>query len=276
MGEQMPHIIPAEEAAHEELAIFFQANESQLLHYYEPDEGLFLAESPKVIRRAMDAGYEPVSMLIEDRELAGAAEGILPLLKDIPIYSAPHSVMETITGYALTRGAICAMRRKTPLEPEAILRRAERVAVFDQVENPTNMGAMFRCAAALGMDAALVTPASTDPLYRRSIRVSMGTVFQLPWTYLDAWPADSMAMLHRLGFTTMAMALKDRTIDLSDPAFRPEGKIAVILGNEGDGIPEETLALCRETVKIPMAHGVDSLNVASAAAIAFFVLGRRP
>jgi tRNA G18 (ribose-2'-O)-methylase SpoU len=272
----MPHIIPVEEAAHEELAIYFQANESQLLHYYEPDEGLFLAESPKVIRRALDAGYEPVSMLIEDRELTGAAEDILPLLKDIPIYTAPHAVMETITGYALTRGAICAMRRKTPLEPEAILRRAERVAVFDQVENPTNMGAMFRCAAALGMDAALVTPASTDPLYRRSIRVSMGTVFQLPWTYADAWPADSMAMLHRLGFTTMAMALKDRTIDLSDPAFRPEGKIAVILGNEGDGIPEETLALCKETVKIPMAHGVDSLNVASAAAIAFFVLGRRP
>lgn len=272
----MPHIIPVEEAAHEELAIYFQANESQLLHYYEPDEGLFLAESPKVIRRALDAGYEPVSMLIEDRELTGAAEDILPLLKAIPIYTAPHAVMETITGYALTRGAICAMRRKTPLEPEAILRRAVRVAVFDQVENPTNMGAMFRCAAALGMDAALVTPASTDPLYRRSIRVSMGTVFQLPWTYADAWPADSMAMLHRLGFTTMAMALKDRTIDLSDPAFRPEGKIAVILGNEGDGIPEATLALCKETVKIPMSHGVDSLNVASAAAIAFFVLGRRP
>ena len=244
-----------------ELDIYARLNEAQLLHYYEPHGGLFIAESPKVIERALNAGYTPVSMLVEKKHITGEAKNIIARCHTIPIYTAEFDILTQLTGFQLTRGALCAFRRN-PLPDVA-----------------ANIGAIFRSAAALHMDAVLLTPACSDPLYRRASRVSMGTVFQVPWTYFDkktiSWPQDGIALLHQLGFQTAAMALSDNSVSIDDPQLMAEEKLAIILGTEGDGLSSSTIADCDYTVKIPMADGVDSLNVAAASAVAFWQLGKR-
>lgn len=260
-----------------ELDVYARLTEAQLLNKDKITEGLFIAESPKVINRALDAGYVPVSFLAEKRHIVGEAKDVIERCGDIPVYTAEFDVLTQLTGYQLTRGMLCAMRR--PLLPavEAVCAGARRIAVLESVMNPTNVGAIFRSAAALNMDAVLLTPGCSNPLYRRAARVSMGTVFQIPWTYIgskpEEWPNPGMQQLRALGFKTAAMALCDDSISIDDPQLMAEGKLAVILGTEGDGLAGSTIADCDYTVKIPMSHGVDSLNVAAASAIAFWQLG---
>ena len=257
-----------------ELDIYARLSEGQLFHYNEPKEGLFIAESPKVIGRALDAGYEPVSFLMEERHIETEGREILerPVCAGVPVFTAPFDVLTRLTGFKLTRGMLCAVKRKKMPGIEEICADARRIAILENVENPTNVGAIFRSAAALFMDAVLLTPGCSDPLYRRSARVSMGTVFQIPWTFTGDWPGEGMAQLSRLGFRTAAMALSDDSVSIDDRRLMAEEKLAVILGSEGDGLTETTIARCDYTVKIPMYHGVDSLNVAAASAVAFWQL----
>ena len=267
------------------LRIFSKLSETQLFHYREPETGLFIAESPKVIGRALDAGFKPVSMLIERRQIEGEAAGILRRLGDleevtVPVYTAEEKVLREITGFPLTRGCLCAMERSALPSLEETIMGASRICILEEVVNPTNVGAIFRSAAALGMDAVLLTRGCSDPLYRRAVRVSMGTVFQIPWTFIGsakepAWPDPCLSELRKNGFKTAAMALKEDSVSLADPALGAEPKLAVILGTEGDGLAADTIADCDYTVMIPMYHGVDSLNVAAASAVAFWQLGRK-
>lgn len=261
-----------------ELEVYTRLSENQLFHYFEPDTGIFIAESPIVIGRALDAGYIPVSILAEENELDKAAAEILARCGNVPIYTAPMEVLTKLTGFALTRGLLCAMRRKHLPSIETVCSGARRIAVLENVMNPTNVGAIFRSAAALNMDAVLLTSGCSDPLYRRAIRVSMGTVFQIPWTVFErngTWPHPAMDTLHQLGFKTAAMALTDQSVRIDDPAVLAEEKLAIVLGTEGDGLAQDTIADCDYTIRIPMAHGVDSLNVAAASAVAFWQLGNQ-
>ena len=243
----------------------------------EGEKGLFIAESPKVIERALDAGCTPVSILVEDRHVDKEAKEILSRCGTIPVYTAPFDVLTQLTGFQLTRGMLCAMRRPKLPTVEEVYARAHRIAVLENVMNPTNIGAIFRSAAALNMDAVLLTPACSNPLYRRAIRVSMGTVFQIPWTFFDSereqWPHTGIQLLQSMGFKTAAMALSDDSVTIRDPRLTAVDKLAIILGTEGDGLSATTIANCDYTVRIPMSHGVDSLNVAAASAVAFWQLG---
>lgn len=261
-----------------ELTVYAELSERQLATIYEPEEGLFIAESPKVIERALDGGYEPVSFLAEKGQLAEAEE-ILDRMEDVPIYVAPDEILTKLTGYHLTRGLWCTMRRRTLPTIEEVCQRAKRIAILEEVVNPTNVGALFRCAAALGMDTVILTGGCSDPLYRRASRVSMGTVFQIPWTMLSkkdgVWPEQAMKTLKEMGFKTAAMALREDSVGIDDPQLNSEEKLAIVLGTEGDGLAGDTIADCDYTVMIPMAHGVDSLNVAAAGAAAFWQLGHQ-
>ena len=255
-----------------ELDVYARLTEAQLLNRFEPKKGMFIAESPKVIQRALDAGCEPVSILVERSRIVGESLEVIERCGEIPVYTAGLDVLTQLTGYQLTRGLLCAMRRpKLPTAAE-VLSQARRVAVLEDVQNPTNVGAIFRSAAALGMDAVLLTPACSNPLYRRSCRVSMGTVFQVPWTYMDENWIDT---LREQGFKTAAMALRDDSYSIDDPQLRQVERLAVVLGTEGDGLADGTITSCDYTVKIPMYHGVDSLNVAAASAVAFWELRAR-
>lgn len=259
-----------------ELDIYARIKEVVLLNRAKPEDGIFIAESPKVIERALDSGCEPISILMEERHIEGEGKSVLERCGDIPVYTAEFDVLKELTGFPLTRGMLCAMRRPAPLSLQQVCENATRLAILEDVVNPTNVGAIFRSAAALGMDAVILTQACSDPLYRRAIRVSMGTVFQIPWTYVDKsveWPDEGMKFLHDMGFKTAAFALKDDSVGIDDPQLMSEEKLAVLLGTEGDGLATETIADCDYTVKIPMSHGVDSLNVAAASAVAFWQLG---
>ena len=271
-----------------ELDIYARLSEGQLFHYNEPKEGLFIAESPKVIGRALDAGYEPVSFLMEERHIETEGREILerPVCAGVPVFTAPFDVLTRLTGFKLTRGMLCAVKRKKMPGIEEICADARRIAILENVENPTNVGAIFRSAAALFMDAVLLTPGCSDPLYRRASRVSMGTVFQVPWTFIRDeneircqreifWPKQAITKLKQMGYKTAALALTDDSVSIDDPNLMQEERLAVILGTEGDGLMKETMELCDYTVKIPMAQGVDSLNVAAASAVAFWQLGKR-
>ena len=255
-----------------ELDIYARLTEAQLLNRFEPQKGMFIAESPKVIMRALDAGCQPVSLLVERGHVNAEAEQAIMRCGDVPVFTAPLDVLTKLTGFQLTRGMLCAMRRPQLRSPEEVIAGARRVAVLENIQNPTNVGAIFRSAAALGMDAVLLTSDCSDPLYRRSARVSMGTVFQVPWTYLGE---DWISQLQQAGFRTAAMALSDNSLSIDDPALRREEKLAVVLGSEGNGLSDATIAQCDYTVKIPMYHGVDSLNVAAASAVAFWELRAR-
>ena len=255
-----------------ELDIYARLTEAQLLNRFEPKKGMFIAESPKVIMRALDAGCQPVSLLVERGHINAEAEEAILRCGDVPVFTAPLDVLTRLTGFQLTRGMLCAMRRPQPRTLEEVLTGARRVTVLESLQNPTNVGAIFRSAAALGMDAVLLTPGCSNPLYRRSARVSMGTVFQVPWTYLEE---NWQEQLKELGFKTAAMALKDDSYSIDAPELRLVERLAVVLGSEGDGLAENTIANCDYTVKIPMYHGVDSLNVAAASAVAFWELRAR-
>ena len=250
-----------------ELDVFTQLTQAQLRNRLEPEKGIFIAESPNVIRLALDAGCEPISFLMEQKHIDGQAVPFLQRCPEVPVYTGDRAMLEKLTGYALTRGILCALRRPTLPDAAALLKNAHRIAVLDGIVDSTNVGAIFRSAAALGMDAVIAGPTCCDPLCRRAVRVSMGTVFQVPWTRVE-----DLSVLRSLGFKTAAMALTDRSISIEDPALLKEEKLALFLGNEGNGLPPETIAACDYTVKIPMAHGVDSLNVAAAAAVAFWQL----
>ena len=275
----MPQIIEITDFNAPELDVYARLNENQLLNRAEPEKGLFIAESPKVVERAMNAGYEPVSMLVEKKHIEGEAKEIIDRAGNIPVYTAEFEVLKQLTGFAMTRGVLCAMRRRALPKVEDVCQGARRIAILENVMNPTNVGAIFRSAAALNIDAVLLTPACSNPLYRRSARVSMGTVFQIPWTYLSgddaAWPHPGIDLLKNLGFKTAAMALCDESVSIDDEKLMAEDKLAIILGTEGDGLATATIADCDYTVKIPMSHGVDSLNVAAASAVAFWQLGNR-
>ena len=255
-----------------ELDVYARLTEAQLLNRFEPAKGMFIAESPKVIMRALDAGCEPVSILVERSRMVGESLDVINRCEGVPVYTADLDVLTQLTGYQLTRGLLCAMRRPKLPTVEQVLSNARRVAVLEDVQNPTNVGAIFRSAAALGMDAVLLTPACSNPLYRRSCRVSMGTVFQVPWTYMEE---NWIENLRSHGFKTAAMALSDDSVSIDDPILRQEEKLAVVLGTEGDGLAAVTIEDCDYTVKIPMYHGVDSLNVAAASAVAFWELRAR-
>lgn len=275
----MPNIIEITDFEAPELDIYARLTERQLLHRNEPEKGLFIAESPKVVERALDAGCVPVSLLVERKHINGEARDVIARCKEIPVYTADFEVLKKLTGFPMTRGVLCAMHRPSLPSAEEICANARRIAILENVMNPTNIGAIFRSAAALNIDAVLLTPACSNPLYRRAIRVSMGTVFQIPWTYLDSqeadWPQKGMELLRKLGFKTAAMALSDNSISIDDPKLMAEEKLAVILGTEGDGLAPCTIADCDYTVRIPMSNGVDSLNVAAASAVAFWQLGSR-
>ena len=269
----MPHIEEITDFQAPELDVYARLTENQLVNRADPNKGLFIAESPNVIDRALDAGYQPVSLLLERKHIEGQAAGILARCGDIPVYTAPLPVLTQLTGFPLTRGVLCAMRRPPLPTVEEVCCGTKRIAVLENIMNPTNLGAIFRSAAALGMDAVLLTPACCDALYRRCVRVSMGTVFQIPWTYLDeSWPEPGLDTLRRMGFTTAAMALSDNSVSIRDERLHAAEKLAIVLGTEGDGLAAETIARCDYTVKIPMSHGVDSLNVAAASAVAFYEL----
>ncbi len=258
-----------------ELDVYARLTEAQLLNRFEPQKGMFIAESPKVIARALDAGCVPVSFLVERSHINGEAQEVIERCGNIPVYTAALPVLTQLTGFQLTRGMLCAMRRPPLKKAVDILKNANRVAILEDVMNPTNLGAIFRSAAALGMDAVLLTPACTDPLYRRSARVSMGTVFQVPWAYFDSWDQEAIKLLRSMNFKTAAMALRDDSLSLDDPILQQQEKLAILLGTEGDGLADSTIAGCDYTVKIPMTHGVDSLNVAAASAVAFWELRKR-
>jgi len=275
----MSHVIEITDFEAPELDAYARLTERQLMHRDEPDSGLFIAESPKVIHRALDAGYAPVSLLMERRHVEGQAREIVARCGDVPVYTADLDVLTQLTGFPLTRGVLCAMRRRALPDPEAVCAGARRIVVLENVMNPTNVGAIFRSAAALGMDALLLTPDCADPLYRRAVRVSMGTVFQIPWTFLTpaepegpAWPHPGLETLAALGFQTAALALREDALSVEDPRLAAVEKLALVLGAEGDGLSEKTIAESDYTVRIPMAHGVDSLNVAAAGAVAFWQL----
>lgn len=274
----MPNIIEITDFEAPELDVYARLSENQLLNRHEPEKGLFIAESPKVIERALDAGCIPVSLLLERKHVEGQARDVISRCGNIPVYTSEFEVLTKLTGFKLTRGVLCAMRRPPLPSVEKICEGARRIAILENVMNPTNIGAIFRSAAALNIDAVLLTPACSNPLYRRAIRVSMGTVFQVPWTFLgskaEEWPGPSIELLQRLGFKTAAMALSDDSICIDDPRLRAVEKLAIILGTEGDGLAESTIADCNYTVRIPMSHGVDSLNVAAASAVAFWELGK--
>lgn len=268
----MSNLIKITDFSIPELDIYARLTETQLLRFYEPEKGLFIAESPKVIQRALDAGYAPLSFLAEEKELP-QAQNIAGRFGEIPIYYAEFHVLAQLTGFHLTRGILCAMRRQKLPEAKDICCNAHRIALLEHIMNPTNIGAIIRSAAALSIDAVLLTPSCCDPLYRRAIRVSMGTVFQIPWTFTDCkFPIE---FLKELGFTTAAMALSSQSISLEASVLMEQDKLAIVLGSEGDGLSPETIAACDYTVRIPMAHGVDSLNVAAASAVAFWQLRTR-
>lgn len=262
-----------------ELEVFAHLTEAQLRNRLEPEKGLFIAESPKVITCALDAGYEPVSFLMEKKHIHGQASGIIGRCGDVPVFTSASDLLAELTGYRLTRGILCAMRRPPLPCVEDLCAGARRVAILENIVDATNIGAIFRSAAALHMDAVLVTPSCCDPLNRRAVRVSMGTVFQVPWTRIgndpSAWPQPGIARLHRLGFQVAAMALSDKAISIEDPRLLAVEKLAIVLGTEGDGLAPRTIADCDYTVCIPMSHGVDSLNVAAASAVAFWQLRTR-
>ena len=261
-----------------ELDAYARLTEAQLRNRLDPSNALFIVESPKVIKTALDSGLEPVSLLCEKRHIEGDAKGIIERLGDIPIYTAEREVLASLTGYTLTRGVLCAMSRPKPLVCDDILKDGFRVAVLENIVDSTNMGAIFRSAAALGIDAVLLTPSCSDPLNRRCVRVSMGTVFQVPWAYISEnasdWPSG-IELFHRHGFKTVAMALSNESVWIDDDALKREEKLAIILGTEGDGLAYETVASCDFVAKIPMMHGVDSLNVAAAGALAFWELRKK-
>lgn len=275
----MARIIEITDICAPELDAYARLTERELYHRNKPECGVFIAETPEVIHRALDAGFEPISLLMEHDHIRGRAKEAVDRCGDIPLYTSTLDVLTQLTGFQLTRGVLCAMRRRPELSAEDVLRDARRVTVLENVVNPTNLGAIFRSAAALGMDAVLLTPGCSDPLYRRCVRVSMGTVFQVPWAHIGKepgdWPHPGMETLQEFGFKTVAMALKNDSVSISDPVLMAEEKLAVILGTEGDGLADSTIASCEYTVKIPMSHGVDSLNVAAASAVAFWQLGRR-
>lgn len=262
-----------------ELDVYARLTEAQLRARMEAERGVFIAESPKVIELALNAGCTPLSLLMERRHLQGQGASLMARCPDIPVYTADRDVLASLTGYALTRGILCAMQRPSPRTAESLLADARRVAVLEGIVDSTNMGAIFRSAAALGMDAVLLTPTCCDPLCRRAVRVSMGTIFQVPWARIgdcpEDWPQAGMELLHKNGFATAAMALDDRAISIDDVRLRQEEKLAVLLGTEGDGLSHQTIAHCDYTVMIPMEHGVDSLNVAAASAVAFWQLRAR-
>lgn len=273
----MPNIYEITDFAAPELDVYARLTEVQLLNREFPEKGLFIAESPKVITRALDGGYTPVSFLVEKKHLETQAKDLIGRCGDIPVYTAEFDVLTQLTGFKLTRGMLCAMRRKSLSSPEAVCAGAKRVAVLENIMNPTNLGAIFRSAAALNMDAVLLTPGCADPLYRRCLRVSMGTVFQVPWAWLGDTAAEAphtdLKRLKDMGFRTVSMALREDSLSIRDPRLAAEEKLAIILGTEGDGLADGTIEGCDYTVRIPMSHGVDSLNVAAASAVAFFQLG---
>ena len=268
----MSQIIEITDFSAPELDVYARLTEAQLYNRFEPAKGLFIAESPKVIHRALDAGYRPVSLLMERKDIHGSAREIIARCPGIPVYTADEELLCGLTGYHLTRGVLCAMSRPPLPTLAQICRNAARVVVLENVMNPTNVGAIFRSAAALGMDAVLLTSGCSDPLYRRSARVSMGTVFQIPWTFTPPWPEPGLEELRALGFPTAALALNNDSLSIDDPRLAAQEKLALLLGSEGDGLTETTIAQCDYTVKIPMYHGVDSLNVAAASAVAFWQL----
>ena len=275
----MPNIIEITDFHAPELDPYARLTQNQLRNRLEPEKGIFIAESPKVIDRALDAGYKPVSLLMERKQITGPAAGILSRCGDAPVYTADREMLAELTGFELTRGVLCAFRRPAPRPVEELCRDARRVAVLEGIVDSTNVGAIFRSAAALNMDAVLINPSCCDPLCRRAVRVSMGTVFQVPWGQLGDspadWPEKGMDVLHALGFKTAAMALSDRSVNIDDEQLAREPKLAIVLGTEGDGLAASTIASCDYTVKIPMSHGVDSLNVAAASAVAFWQLGKQ-
>ena len=274
----MANIIEITDFQDPALDVYARLTEAQLLNRHCRTDGLFIAESPLVIGRALDAGCEPVSFLMERKHITGQAAPLIARCGDLPVYTAAFDVLTQLTGFKLTRGMLCAMRRPALRSAEEICKDARRIVLLESVMNPTNIGAIFRSAAALNMDAVLLTPGCSNPLYRRSARVSMGTVFQIPWAYLGEemadWPEKGMARLKAMGFKTAAMALRDDSVSIDDPVLAREEKLAIVLGTEGDGLAQTTISDCDYTVRIPMSHGVDSLNVAAASAVAFWQLGR--
>ena len=275
----MPNIIEITDLNAPGLDAYVRLTESQLRARQEPEKGIFIAEGLTVIGHALDAGCTPLSFLVERRHIEGKARATIGRCPDVPVYTAESSVLAQLTGFQLTRGVLCAMRRPALQDIASVTAGAYRIAVLENIVDPTNVGAIFRCAAALGMDAVLLTPSCCDPLNRRSVRVSMGTVFQLPWTRIpgsaDSWPHPGIDALKTLGFKTAAMALSKSAVSIEDAALCAEEKLAVLLGSEGDGLTPETIAACDYNVMIPMSHGVDSLNVAAASAVAFWQLRRR-
>ena len=275
----MPNIIEITDFHAPELDPYARLTQNQLRNRLEPEKGIFIAESPKVIDRALDAGYKPVSLLMERKQSTGPAAGILSRCGDAPVYTADREMLAELTGFELTRGVLCAFRRPAPRPVEELCKNARRVAVLEGIVDSTNVGAIFRSAAALNMDAVLINPSCCDPLCRRAVRVSMGTVFQVPWGQLGEtpadWPEKGMDILRSLGFKTAAMALSDRSVSIDDEQLAKEPKLAIVLGTEGDGLAAGTIASCDYTVRIPMSHGVDSLNVAAASAVAFWQLGKQ-
>lgn len=275
----MPNIIEITDFHAPELDPYARLTQNQLRNRLEPEKGIFIAESPKVIDRALDAGYKPVSLLMERKQITGPAAGILSRCGDAPVYTADREMLAELTGFELTRGVLCAFRRPAPRPVEELCKNTRRVAVLEGIVDSTNVGAIFRSAAALNMDAVLINPSCCDPLCRRAVRVSMGTVFQVPWGQLGEtpadWPEKGMDLLHSLGFKTAAMALSDRSVSIDDEQLAKEPKLAIVLGTEGDGLAAGTIASCDYTVRIPMSHGVDSLNVAAASAVAFWQLGKQ-
>ncbi|WP_270193833.1 TrmH family RNA methyltransferase [Faecalibacterium prausnitzii] len=275
----MPNIIEITDFHAPELDPYARLTQNQLRNRLEPEKGIFIAESPKVIDRALDAGYKPVSLLMERKQITGPAAGILSRCGDAPVYTADRELLAELTGFELTRGVLCAFRRPAPRPVEELCKNARRVAVLEGIVDSTNVGAIFRSAAALNMDAVLINPSCCDPLCRRAVRVSMGTVFQVPWGQLGEtpadWPEKGMDLLCSLGFKTAAMALSDRSVSIDDERLAKEPKLAIVLGTEGDGLAAGTIASCDYTVRIPMSHGVDSLNVAAASAVAFWQLGKQ-
>ena len=275
----MANIIEITDFTAPELDVYARLTEAQLLNREEPAKGLFIAESPKVIERALDAGCQPVSLLMERKHIDSQAKDVIARCGNIPVYTSSLDILTKLTGFQLTRGVLCAMRRPQLPTVEDAVKNARRIVILENVMNPTNVGAIFRSAAALGMDAVLLTPGCSNPLYRRAARVSMGTVFQIPWTFIGSdmadWPGPGMEKLAELGFKTAAMALRDDSVSIDDPKLMEEDKLAIILGSEGDGLTNTTIADCDYTVRIPMYHDVDSLNVAAASAVAFWQLRSR-
>lgn len=268
----MANIIEITDFNSPQLDIYARMSEGQLLNRHEPEKGIFIAESSKVVERALDAGCEPISMLVERKHIDGEAKPIIDRCREVPVYTAPFEVLTQLTGFKLTRGMLCAMHRPQLPNVSEVCSKARRIAVLENVMNPTNVGAIFRSAAALNMDAVLLTHGCSNPLYRRAIRVSMGTVFQIPWTFLNE--EKGVSELKELGFKTAAMALTDDSVSIDNEELLAEEKLAIVLGTEGDGLAKETIADCDYTVKIPMSHGVDSLNVAAASAVAFWQMGK--